>query len=358
MSTLFTIKGLESAHTGICSAVIRPQTETMKARRQPTNFSPAPVNLNVPLIALGVDGGGTKTQAVVTDGEGCVLGEGFAGPSNPLRIGVSNAATAVRDAVDQACAVAGVRRADILCAEIGLAGVRRADLRERMTDALSVLGISSMAVVTDADIALYGATNGKQGVVLIAGTGSICCGRNARGKKVCAGGWGPLAGDEGGGSWIARRALQAVAQATDGRGPATRLSRSASLYFNVATPDDLSPAIYAANMTNDRIAGFARPVIEAARERDAVASAIINDAGHELAVAANTVIRKLRIERERFQVAYVGGVFRAGELILEPLLESIQSLAPDAFLAPPQLSPAIAAAMMAREQIRRLALAG
>jgi N-acetylglucosamine kinase-like BadF-type ATPase len=252
-----------------------------------------------------------------------------------------------------------VRLTDIASAEIGLAGVRRADLKEHMTVALKrALGIGTLSVVTDADIALYGATGGKPGLVLIAGTGSICCGKNARRKHVCAGGWGPLAGDEGSGSWIARRALQAVAQATDGRGDPTSLGEAACQYFNVATPDDLSLAIYAANMTNERIAGFARHVIEAAVERDAVAGAIITDAGQELAAAACTVIRKLHIERESFQVAYVGGVFSAGELVLAPLRAGIKRVAPRAFLAPPQLSPAVAAATMAREQIRRLALAG
>lgn len=330
----------------------------MKARPEPTNFSHAPRDLHAPLIVLGVDGGGTKTQAIITDEEGHALGEGLAGPSNPLRVGVSNAAAAVREAVDRACAAAGVRRTDIASAEVGLAGVRRADLKERMTDALRLLGINSIEVVTDADIALYGATNGKPGLVLIAGTGSICCGKNARRKHACAGGWGPLAGDEGSGSWIARRALQAVAQATDGRGAATSLDEAACQYFNVAGPEDLSLAIYAPSMTNDRIAGFARHVIAAANEGDAVASGIITDAGRELASLASTVIRKLRIESERFQVAYVGGVFSAGELVLEPLRRTINLGAPRAFLAPPQLSPALAAAMMAREHVRRLALAG
>ncbi|HKP71474.1 MAG TPA: BadF/BadG/BcrA/BcrD ATPase family protein [Pyrinomonadaceae bacterium] len=331
----------------------------MKARRESTNLPPTPAlkELNAPLIVLGVDGGGTKTQAVVTDEEGRVLGEGLAGPSNPLRVGVSNAAAAVREAADRACAVADVRRGDIVSAEIGLAGVRRADLRERMADALGTLGINSVEVVTDADIALYGATDGKPGLVLIAGTGSICCGKNARGKRVCTGGWGPLAGDEGSGSWIARRALQAVARATDGRGDATRLADAACRYFNVAQPEDLSLAIYAPSMTNERIAGFGRDVIEAAG-RDAVAREIIADAGRELAALANTVIRKLHIERERFQVAYVGGVFRADELILDPLRTAIKRVAPHAFLAPPHLSPAVAAAKMAREQLRHLALAG
>jgi N-acetylglucosamine kinase-like BadF-type ATPase len=331
----------------------------MKDRRAPTNLSHAPRDLHAPLIVLGVDGGGTKTQAIITDEEGRTLGEGLAGPSNPLRVGVSNAAAAVREAVDRACASADMRRTDIASAEIGLAGVRRADLKEHMADALRrTLGISSLEVVTDADIALYGATGGKPGLVLIAGTGSICCGKNARRKHVCAGGWGPLAGDEGSGSWIARRALQAVAQATDGRGEATSLDDAACQYFNVATPDDLSLAIYAPSMTNERIAGFARHVIEAAAGNDAAACGIIADAGRELAAAACTVIRKLRIERETFQVAYVGGVFSAGELVLAPLRAGVKRVAPHAFLAPPQLSPAVAAATMAREQMRRLALAG
>ena len=331
----------------------------MKARSELTNLSHAPRDLHAPLVVLGVDGGGTKTQAIITDEEGQTLGTGLAGPSNPLRVGVSNAASAVREAVDRACASADVRRTDIASAEIGLAGVRRADLKEVMADALRRgLGISPLAVVTDADIALYGATGGKLGLVLIAGTGSICCGKNARRKHVCAGGWGPLAGDEGSGSWIARRALQAVAQATDGRGAATNLDDAACRYFNVATPDDLLLAIYAPSMTNERIAGFTRYVIEVAAARDAVAGAIIADAGRELAAVACTVIRKLRMERESFQVAYVGGVFSADELVLAPLRAGIKRLAPRAFLAPPLLSPALAAATMAREQMRRLALAG
>jgi N-acetylglucosamine kinase-like BadF-type ATPase len=74
---------------------------------------------------VGVDGGGTSTQAVVMD-EGCnVLGEGAAGPSNPLRVGVANAAAAIREAIDRACVAAQVRRRDIIAAEVGLAGARR-----------------------------------------------------------------------------------------------------------------------------------------------------------------------------------------------------------------------------------------
>ncbi len=308
-------------------------------------------------LVLGVDGGGTKTRAIIIDAEDRVLGEGQAGPSNPLRVGVSNAAAAIREAVDKACAAGRVRRTEIVAAEVGLAGVKREDIRARMREALAGLGIRPLKVATDAAIALFGATDGKPGLVVIAGTGSNCCGINARGKHACAGGWGPVAGDEGSGSWVARRALQAVAHASDGRGPETSLTPAACSYFNVTTADDLSTAIYAPSMTNERIAGFGKHVIEAAQGGDAVAREIIVQAGRELGSAAAAVIRKLGMEREQFQVAYVGGIFRAGDLVLGSLHREVASVAPLAHLAPPLLSPVLAAARMAREHLHRLAVA-
>ena len=332
----------------------------MKARRRPVKLHSKrkrPPALAARTLVLGVDGGGSKTRAVVADGTGEVLGEGLSGPSNPLRVGVGEAVGAIRDAVDKACAGAGVRRVEIVAAEVGLAGVKRADIRERMRAAVAELGFKTVEVVTDADIALYGATDGKPGLVIIAGTGSICCGINGRGRRACAGGWGPVVGDEGSGSWIARRALQAAARATDGRGRRTALVEAACEYFNVTKADDLSTAVYAPSVTNTRIAGFSRRVIAAAKKRDAVAREIVEEAGRELALAAAAVIRKLKMERERFQVAYVGGIFAAGSLILDSLTEEVVRVAPRGFLAPPVLAPAEAAARMAGEQLQ-LALAG
>src|SRR5262245_30838580 len=119
-----------------------------------------PRRLRSQYSVVGVDGGGTKTEAVIMDANQRVIGEGRAGPSNPLRVGVASASASVREAIDKACAMAKVRRADIVAAEIGLAGARRQELRERMRETLSTLGIGDVEVVTDADIALYGATDG------------------------------------------------------------------------------------------------------------------------------------------------------------------------------------------------------
>ncbi|MEP6741552.1 MAG: BadF/BadG/BcrA/BcrD ATPase family protein [bacterium] len=307
---------------------------------------------------VGVDGGGTKTHAVILDLNLKLLGEGIAGPSNPLRVGVVKAAAAIREAVDTACEAARLRRTDLVAAEVGLAGVRRLELRARMQDALKSISIGEVVIVGDADIALYGATEGEPGLVVIAGTGSICCGRNARGKQACAGGWGPIAGDEGGGAWIARRALRAIAHATDGRGLATSLSNAACSYFHVTNPEDLSTAIYSPSTTNEVLAGFGKFVIEAAKAKDRVANEILFEAGKELGLAATAVIRKLKLEQESFPVGYVGGVFTASDdLVLSPLADAILKTAPRARLRPPKFPPAIAAARLARAHLNNMALA-
>jgi N-acetylglucosamine kinase-like BadF-type ATPase len=264
----------------------------------------------------------------------------------------------VREAIDSACAAAKLRRGDLIAAQIGLAGARRRELRERMRETLMPLGVGEIEVVTDANIALYGATDGAPGLVVIAGTGSICCGINARGKRFCAGGWGPIAGDEGGGAWLARRALRAVAYAFDGRGPKTKLTELACSYFHVTSPDDLTTAIYAPTITNEWLAGFGRDVVEAAKANDPAALQIVADGGTELGLAAVAVIRNLQMERERFQIAYVGGVFRsAGDLMLDTLRAEVRKVAPRAYFEPPHFAPAVAAARMARERINHIALA-
>lgn len=329
----------------------------MSTERRTADLS-APRRLHTQNSVVGVDGGGTKTDAVILDAQQRVIGEGQAGPSNPLRVGIAGAAAAVREAIDSACASAKLRRADLVAAQIGLAGARRRELRERMRETLMPLGIGDIEIVTDAQIALYGATDGAPGLVVIAGTGSICCGINARGKRFCAGGWGPIAGDEGGGAWLARRALRAIAYASDGRGPKTLLTELAAAYFHVTDPDDLSTAIYAPTITNDRLAGFGRDVVDAAKRKDPAALQIVVDGGRELGYSAAAVIRYLQMERERFQVAYVGGVFRsAGDLMLDPLREEVKKVAPRAYFEPPHFAPAVAAARMARERMNHIALA-
>lgn len=299
-------------------------------------------------LYLGVDGGGTKTSIALMDSSQKVVAEGEGGPSNPLRVGVETAVANIAKAIDAACDSGNVSRGDIVAATLGLAGVRRQDIRERVRESfVSRFRIQKTTVTTDADIALYGTTLGKAGLVVIAGTGSICIGINDAGEKFIAGGWGPLAGDEGGGRGIAGEALHAVAKASDGRGPQTMLSERAAQYFRASNVDNLIGAIYAPNMDNSRIAGFARFVVETAQDGDKVAIEIIRDAGRELGTAAAAVLKRLNLEDREIPIGCVGSVFKAGNLLTDPMGEIIKSADPYAYLTEPQMPPAHAAALLA-----------
>jgi N-acetylglucosamine kinase-like BadF-type ATPase len=301
-------------------------------------------------LFLGVDGGGTKTHAVICGSDGAVLSEGRSGPSNPLRTGINRAIVNIGESVSRACDSIGRTPDDIVFTVAGLAGARRADIRRQMEKGISgIMKRSKVEVVTDADIALYATTQGRPGLVVISGTGSVCYGSNSQGETAVAGGWGPIAGDEGGGVSIAREALKAVARASDGRGEPTNLSDLAAEYFRAPSPEDLIVAIYSPSTDYTRLAGFARSVVEAAGEGDAVALEILKVAGEELGRAACAVIKRLGMERSKFPVGMVGGIFAAGDLIREPLMEKVNACAKGAFGKAAGISPAEAAARMAGE---------
>src|SRR5262245_26733553 len=298
---------------------------------------------------LGVDGGGTHCRAAIVDDDGEVLGEGSAEAANHIRVGVETAINQVKQAVSQARQRAGIEPSEIAAACIGLAGVSHPDHhRQMLTSLKEVLPIAEITLETDARVALAGATGNQPGVVVIAGTGSIACGINARGRFERAGGWGPTMGDEGSGSYIGRRALEAVVMAYDYRGEPTSMMEPVLRHFGVSSPPELPPVIYdEPDKTMQEIAELSKIAVKAAEDGDKVAKEILLNAANELARAAIAVIGQLRMENETFTVAYVGGVFEAGELILEPMREEILKVAPNARIEPPLDPPAIGAVKMA-----------
>ncbi len=312
------------------------------------HFSP---KIDSHALRLGVDGGGTKTHAVLLNLDGQIVAEAFGGPSNPLRVGVDSAVENIFESVTDACDSANRNATDIDSGVFGLAGVRRQDLRDRVKERLQrEFRLRRIRVVTDAEIAWYGTTLGKAGIVLISGTGSICFGKDSRGRIAISGGWGPIAGDEGGGISIAKKAIRAVAKASDGRGAQTGLSEVAADYFRASTPEDLIVAIYSPLMDNKRLAGFAKYTIGVAKSGDRIALEIVREAGKELGIAANAVIDQLNLTDMRIPIGMAGSIFRAGELLTKPLMEVVRPFAGKAHLVKPKLVPAVAAATLALEE--------
>jgi N-acetylglucosamine kinase-like BadF-type ATPase len=301
-------------------------------------------------LFLGIDGGGTKTQAVITDSSFRILGEGNSGGSNPLRVGLDEAIAHVEEAVSDACAEAGVKLGDITSACAAIAGINHPIHYHTMKDALDrSIRLAALDLVTDAKAALQGALDGKAGVTIIAGTGSIAMGVNESGEEARSGGWGPTLSDEGSGYDIARSALRAIISSFDGRSPRTVLAEKICRRLGIATPSDLPGVIYNSDSETVEIAGLAELVDEAALEGDAVAIQILGEAGAQLGKLAVSVIRKLRLESTEFRVACVGSVFKSGECVLGPLREHLLAVAPRAEIGPPLFSPAVGAAQLAKQ---------
>src|SRR5262245_16334519 len=265
---------------------------------------------------LGIDGGGTNCRAAIVDEQGKIRGEGRAEAANFLRTGLDAAIRNIKNEANEACEQVPISPSQITAACIGLAGVSHPSHHQRMLAALKdELPFSEIMLETDARVALAGATGNQPGIVIIAGTGSIACGINARGRFARAGGWGPAIGDEGSGSYIGRRALEAIVMAYDYRGEPTMMMEPVLRYFGVSSPPELPPVIYDSPAeVQSRIAQLSKIVVKSAQDGDKVARAIVKDAAVELAKAAIAVIEQLKMEKDSFTVAYVGGVFESGEL--------------------------------------------
>jgi N-acetylglucosamine kinase-like BadF-type ATPase len=302
---------------------------------------------------LGIDGGGTKTQAVITDAFCRIIGAGVSGASNPLRAGLGEAISHIECAVREAVAGAGIKLEQITSGCAAIAGVNHPIHYHTMKDALDdTLGLDNIYLATDAQAALEGALDGRQGVVIIAGTGSIAMGVNAAGQQVRAGGWGPTLGDEGSGYDIARRALRAIASSFDGRSQATVLSERFCRKLGIASTADLPGVIYNSDSEPVEIASLAKIVAEAALEGDEVACDILREAGRELSNLAVSVIERLGMRSDQFRVACVGSVFKSGEVVLSSLRDAVRAIARGAEIGPPLFPPTIGAVKLAQERCR------
>lgn len=270
---------------------------------------------------LGVDAGGTRTRAVLSDGLGRVLGEG-SGPSGLLDpTDPADSAAAIELACRQAAERARFRLpVDALWA--GVAGAGREEARVALEEALSRMELArSTRVGTDVEAAFHDVFGDDEpGILLVAGTGSIAMARGPDGTVARCGGWGRLLGDEGSGYRIALDGLRAVCRADDGRDRATILSRLLLGASGVLGPSGLVPWIAGADKAE--VAGLAPLVIRAAEAGDPVAVRILDDAVMEL-------IRQVEVAafragyRPPFEVALTGGLTEEGGPLRERLSEAL-----------------------------------
>jgi N-acetylglucosamine kinase len=295
---------------------------------------------------------------VILDGAGREIGRGRGGPSNHQSVGAEAARVGLAEAVGAARLAAGDPPLAAAC--LGMAGLdRKEDLQILQDIAATVLPGLPVRIVNDAEIALAGGTGGRrQGVVVIAGTGSIAVGVDAKGRTARAGGWGHTLGDEGSGYDLGQRALNAATRAQDGRGPETSLVDKLSTAIGVPDLEALAHRVYLENWAAPEVAALAPVVLEAAEEGDQVAQGIVDAAAHELALAAVVVIRGLEMQGQVFEVVLSGGIFHGSARMVEAVRREVAAFASEADVHLPRNEPVLGAAWMALQAAGRPTPAG
>ena len=283
-------------------------------------------------VVIGIDGGGTRTRAMLADGSGREIVT-VEGPGSAVRPGeVERSADVIAAAVQDALAAGEMRHVtpQVLCA--GVAGAGRDAEREALWQALVERELAEDVVVhSDAMIGLDDAFGDGAGVLVISGTGSVGWGRGPTGSFARCGGWGPTCGDEGSGGWIGRRALSIVTAARDGREPETALTGAILTAAQVNAVEELIG--WAAGADPARLAQLAPVVLQVAQGGDLRANSLVTLAVEELVLHARTLARALfGDERAAVPVALGGGLLARGSLLRKRMVGRLRMAVPGAVL--------------------------
>jgi glucosamine kinase len=281
-------------------------------------------------IVVGIDGGASKTHAIVADAQGKTLGE-TVGPASAVRPGRAEAsADVIASTLGEALASCGLAGTTPRALAIGVAGIGRDTERHQLWQAIAGRDLAPEIVMqSDFSIALDDAFGDGPGVLLLSGTGSVAFGRGPTGTTARCGGWGPMFGDEGSGAWIGRRALSVVAAAADGREPETALTGAILTAVEVDETMDLIG--WAADATPAQFATLAPVVVAVAESGDLRANAVLTLAVEELVLHARALARKLFAdERAALPLALTGGMLARGSTLRKRLEHRLKSAVPGA----------------------------
>ncbi len=299
-------------------------------------------------LVVGVDGGNTKTIAVVSDAEGRSTGVGRGGCGNWEAMGAQRAAETITGVIEEALKAAGGRREDVVHAHMGLAGQDWPDDEPRMQSALREAGWQCpLTLENDAFSPLRASAPEGHGIGVTAGTGIAAGIVRPDGERYFYGAFT----DMGGGGNINGGVLHAVIRSEDGRGRPTALTPALLEATGHATATDLVYDMHRRGYQPS--SSVLRPILfRAARMGDPAAVAVVTDFGRELALCATNLIRRYRLEGEDTAVVAAGTLFvKTGPLLFEVFRDEVLATAPRARTIRadrPPVMGALRGALMAR----------
>jgi N-acetylglucosamine kinase-like BadF-type ATPase len=301
---------------------------------------------------LGMDVGGTKTDCIIANEEGVLLAHSRTGSGSYEYHGVDHARKENEKAVRHALNMAELEMSDITMAGLGVAG---ADLPEdfAMLEAeiyTPLFGETRRVFHNDSIAALKGGMKGKDGIVIICGTGAIAAGLSAAGETARAGGLGADYTDAWTGQTIGEEGLRCVWRALEGIIPPTCLTEHFVARSGYEDANTLFQKVYRDEMPPELLEPKAQLVFKAALDGDSMACDILISAGIFLGRMVNAVARKLDFKNQSIEIITAGSVFAEGApVLMAAMVDVIQECMPNTSFKKPEFAPVIGALMLSFE---------
>ena len=294
------------------------------------------------MFVAGIDGGGTHTRLELRDGENRFVCRKEFGPFNLNAIGEA----AFRHLLRQVFEESGkMEECAGLC--VGGAGVSNPNVREILDQELERAHFrGSRKLCGDQEIALRGAME-EPGIVVIAGTGSICFGKNAQKQTARSGGYGHLIDDGGSGYFLGREVLSLAVRQWDGRAPGREILDGVYRRLGKAAPEAIVSFVYAPQTDKAAIARFSSIALELAEQGNAAAIKILERGARELYELAAAV--QQRLELQGCPIALLGGLLEKDNRYRQQVAQMLSELGE---VIHPQNDALWGAAQMAWELIR------
>ena len=292
--------------------------------------------------ALGIDGGGSKCDAVLIDETGATIGWGRGGPTHTPydtpEVVAASFAEAVRGALR-----------DVHGGRIWVAGYLPSGRAQQIINAAGEV----MTIVEAGEVeTAFASVQEDWGMVVLSGTGSFVHGRTPDGRNLHLGGLGPILGDYGSAYSIGLYGMRAAFAAGWTKARRTSLAEMVSAAWGVENLRGALELTYGENALSRRqVAALAKIVDQEATKGDNIAIRCIHDAADELADLAVDVVNELGMDRLDFPVIAAGSVAQKSRLWWERVCSRIAAVAPNIQPMVPQVQPAVGAALLALQEM-------
>ncbi len=298
---------------------------------------------------LGVDGGNSKTLAIVACSDGTIIGSGRSGCGDIYATpSAEDAFAAVSQAADQALSVATVRHTELIAAGFSMAGADWPEDMIFLKNGFARLGLGrTPVVVNDAIGALRVAVPDGPGVVVVCGTGMAIGARAADGRIWHTSFWQ----EPQGGNDLARKALRAVYRAELGIDPPTTLTKRILAIFDLPAVEAVLHTLTSWRhepVSQTKLGAITRALLDEATHGDQAASRIVQQHAAAVGDYALAAARQVDILSQPFSLALTGGVLRhTGPLLAATIVERVQSTAPQAQPIVSRFEPVVGALLLA-----------